>query len=32
MKHKVIHLCKGQASFILQILVSVMVLNREKRI
>jgi len=30
MKHQVIHLCKGQASFFLQTLVSVMVLSREK--
>jgi len=28
---QVIHLCKGQASFFLQILVSVMVLCREKQ-
>jgi len=31
MKRKVVHLCKGQASFFLRILVSVMVLSREKR-
>jgi len=30
MKHQVIHLGKGQASFFLQILVSVMVLSGEK--
>jgi len=30
MKHQVTHLGKGQATFFLQILVSVMVLSREK--
>jgi len=32
MKHQVVRLCKGQASFFLRILVSVMVLSREKQI